>query len=239
MRVINPVGQSVVKYRKPYIVRKLNIRIQPLFQRCAATGHQASSFRTSASPRASQIYNFRWWRLGVIRIQLCNSSDFSSFLLWMTCFETSLYAAVGLNNRGSTVRRKFYHLLLGWVQGCLYLAGRHGEGWWVSWTWGQSTAGTDQTLLLFSVSSQHEVGAAGRLAAHGGCWEYLCARRCPGCTNGTGMVWRFQQRQWFKTGPGWCFWMPVLWRHSFSAQPWAPARGAGSLHQLLSSQGSG
>lgn len=140
--------------------------------------------------------------LGVIRIQLCNSSDFSSFLLWMTCFETSLYAAVGLNNRGSTVRRKFHHLLLGWVQGCLYLAGHHGEGWWVSWTCGKSTTGTDQTLLLFSVSSQHEVGAAGRLAAHGGCWEYFCARRCPGCTNGTGMVWHFQQSQCLKQALG-------------------------------------
>ncbi|XP_048809812.1 solute carrier family 15 member 2 isoform X4 [Lagopus muta] len=40
-------------------------------------------------------------------------------------------------------------------------------------------------LLLFSVSSQHEVSAASRLAAHSGCWEYPCACCCPGCTYGT------------------------------------------------------
>ncbi|XP_052530880.1 solute carrier family 15 member 2 isoform X5 [Tympanuchus pallidicinctus] len=39
-------------------------------------------------------------------------------------------------------------------------------------------------LLLFSVSSQHEVSAASRLAAHSGCWEYPCACCCPGCTYG-------------------------------------------------------
>lgn len=69
---------------------------------------------------------------------------------------------------------------------------------------------TDQALLLFSVSSQHEVGAAGRLAAHGGCGEYLCAHCCRGCTNGTGMVWLWKQRSRFTTGFC-CFWMAVSW----------------------------
>lgn len=80
MRMINAVGWSVMRCEKFVLSRKFNIKIQSLFQRCTATCHQIPSCRACVTPWTSWWYHFRCCRLGMTRIQLCNTSTSCIFM---------------------------------------------------------------------------------------------------------------------------------------------------------------
>lgn len=80
MRIINTVGWSVMGCEKFVLSRKFNIKIQSLSQRCTAIWHQTQSCRACVAPWTSWSYHFRWCRLEMTWIQLCNNSIFCLFM---------------------------------------------------------------------------------------------------------------------------------------------------------------